>query len=87
MRKAGLISLSTPVLSAASDLQNSGGGKDDYAMMSYFGRINYDYAGKYLLEANVRLDGSSRFAPGNRWGTFPSFPLRGESQKRLFGRI
>lgn len=73
VRKAGLISLSTPVLSAASDLQNSGGGKDDYAMMSYFGRINYDYAGKYLLEANVRLDGSSRFAPGNRWGTFPSF--------------
>lgn len=42
------------------------------AMMSYFGRINYDYAGKYLFEANVRADGSSRFSPKNRWGYFPS---------------
>jgi len=40
---------------------------------SYFGRINYDYDGKYLLEANVRSDGSSKFNKGNRWGTFPSF--------------
>lgn len=42
-------------------------------MLSYFGRINYDYAGKYLLEANLRADASSRFAPGHRWGYFPSF--------------
>mgnify|MGYP001774882378 FL=1 len=40
---------------------------------SYFGRINYDYAGRYLLEANFRADGSSKFASGNRWGYFPSF--------------
>lgn len=40
---------------------------------SYFGRINYDYAGKYLLEFNLRSDGSSKFASGHRWGTFPSF--------------
>ncbi len=40
---------------------------------SYFGRVNYDYDGKYLLEANVRSDGSSKFNKGNRWGTFPSF--------------
>ncbi|MCD8193912.1 MAG: TonB-dependent receptor, partial [Tannerellaceae bacterium] len=40
---------------------------------SYFGRVNYDYAGKYLLEMNLRMDGSSKFAKGNRWGTFPSF--------------
>lgn len=40
---------------------------------SYFGRINYDYAGKYLLEFNLRSDGSSKFAKGHRWGTFPSF--------------
>ena len=44
----------------------------ELAMLSYFGRINYDYAGKYLLEGNVRYDGSSRFARGNRWGFFPS---------------
>ena len=42
-------------------------------MLSYFGRVNYDYAGKYLLEANFRSDASSRFAPGHRWGYFPSF--------------
>lgn len=40
---------------------------------SYFGRINYDYAGKYLVEFNLRSDGSSKFASGHRWGTFPSF--------------
>ena len=43
------------------------------ALQSFFGRLNYDYAGKYLFEANVRYDGSSRFAKGNRWGLFPSF--------------
>lgn len=42
------------------------------AMMSYFGRVNYDYAGKYLFEANFRADASSRFSPDNRWGYFPS---------------
>ena len=41
--------------------------------MSYFGRLNYDYKGKYLLEANFRADASSRFAKGYRWGYFPSF--------------
>ncbi|QIH32968.1 TonB-dependent receptor [Sphingobacterium sp. DR205] len=42
-------------------------------MLSYFGRINYDYKGIYLFEANVRRDASSRFSEGYRWGTFPSF--------------
>lgn len=45
----------------------------ELAMMSWLGRVNYDYAGRYLFEANVRYDGSSRFAAGNRWGVFPSF--------------
>ncbi|WP_300701569.1 TonB-dependent receptor [Bacteroides sp.] len=43
-----------------------------WAMMSYFGRINYNYKEKYLLEANVRYDGSSRLAPDKRWRAFPS---------------
>jgi TonB-linked SusC/RagA family outer membrane protein len=42
---------------------------------SLFGRFNYDYADKYLLEANIRHDGSSKFAKGHKWGTFPSFSL------------
>ena len=53
--------------------QTNNGLSRDLAMLSYFGRVNYDYAGKYLLEANFRADASSRFAPGNRWGYFPSF--------------
>jgi TonB-linked SusC/RagA family outer membrane protein len=40
---------------------------------SYFARVNYDYDGKYMFEANIRRDGSSKFARGNRWGWFPSF--------------
>lgn len=44
-----------------------------WAMMSYFGRVNYNYANRYLLEANIRYDGSSRLAPTNRWHAFPSF--------------
>lgn len=49
------------------------GYSNEWALMSYFGRLNYAYAGKYLLEANVRYDGSSRFANGYKWGVFPSF--------------
>ena len=41
--------------------------------MSYFARVNYDYAEKYMLSAIIRGDGSSMFAPGQRWGYFPSF--------------
>lgn len=52
-------------------MQNSGYTRE-LAMLSYFGRINYAYQGKYLFEFNVRRDGSSRFASNNRWGTFPS---------------
>lgn len=44
----------------------------DYALASFFGRANYNYADRYLLELNVRMDGSSRFAAGKQWGTFPS---------------
>ncbi|MCK5367984.1 MAG: SusC/RagA family TonB-linked outer membrane protein, partial [Cyclobacteriaceae bacterium] len=42
-------------------------------ILSYFGRLNYAFAGKYLFEANIRADGSSRFKEGNRWGVFPGF--------------
>ena len=44
----------------------------DSGLLSYFGRINYDYAEKYMLSLILRRDGSSNFAPGHRWGTFPS---------------
>lgn len=53
--------------------QTNNAGSYDLGLRSYFGRINYVYDSKYLFEANVRRDGSSRFAKGNQWGTFPSF--------------
>ncbi len=43
----------------------------EQGLQSFFGRINYDYKGKYLLEGDIRDDGSSRFAPAKRWGVFP----------------
>lgn len=56
-----------------SSLTNfSGKPSDESKMMSFFGRINYDYKEKYLLNATFRADGSSRFSKGNRWGYFPS---------------
>ena len=44
----------------------------DHSIMSYFGRVNYDYAERYMLSLILRADGSSNFAPGHRWGWFPS---------------
>lgn len=61
------------VLDTGSSNKQNGGNAQDVAIQSWFGRINYDYQGKYLFEATVRADGSSRFAKGNRWGIFPSF--------------
>lgn len=49
------------------------GGRSELALASYFGRINYDYAGRYLFSFNLRADGSSRFRKDNRWSVFPSF--------------
>ena len=46
---------------------------ETWAMNSYFGRLNYNFDERYLFEANIRYDGSSRLAPGRRWHAFPSF--------------
>ena len=53
--------------------QTNSGYTRELAMISWFARLNYDYSGKYLFEANIRADASSRFSDGNRWGYFPSF--------------
>ncbi len=47
----------------------------DYKLISFFGRFNYNLNDRYLLSASLRRDGSSRFGPGNQWGTFPSVSL------------
>lgn len=50
-----------------------GTGVTENKMLSYFGRINYSFQDRYLVEANLRADASSRFHKDNRWGVFPSF--------------
>lgn len=53
-------------------LTEVGGGQSEYALAGFFGRVNYDYKGRYLFEASGRYDGTSRFAAGSHWGFFPS---------------
>ncbi len=84
--KIDLISMDVPVLNAASNLPQAGGSGEAYRMRSYFGRLNYDFSGKYLFEANLRFDGSSRFSPQNRWGGFPSFSAGWLVSKEEFWR-
>ncbi|RQP11690.1 MAG: TonB-dependent receptor [Parapedobacter sp.] len=61
------------ILDAGANMEAINGSGTDDALQSFFGRITYDYKQKYLIEANARYDGSSRFAKENRWGFFPSF--------------
>ncbi|MFV0505750.1 MAG: SusC/RagA family TonB-linked outer membrane protein [Bacteroidales bacterium] len=61
------------VLDAGLENPQVNGTAKEWALMAWFGRLNYNYLGKYLFEANIRYDGSSRFKRGNRWGAFPSF--------------
>ena len=63
----------TDIDAGDASTQKNEGNSRELAMISWFGRINYDYAGKYLVEANIRADASSRFAKDHRWGYFPSF--------------
>lgn len=63
------------VLAAGADneTKDNNGRHDQWCLISAFGRVNYDYKSRYLLEANLRYDGSSRFVKKNRWAIFPSF--------------
>ena len=54
------------------DLSSTGSTLSNHSMASVFARVTYDYLGKYLFTANMRRDGSSRFAKENKWGNFPS---------------
>ncbi|SIT08555.1 TonB-linked outer membrane protein, SusC/RagA family [Zobellia uliginosa] len=59
-------------LDAGTGTRDNSGGTSEYALMSYLGRLNYNFKNRYLFQANVRRDGSSRFGESNRFGTFPS---------------
>lgn len=70
--KQDLIDLSMDALDGAMGQADGGGNKTEWAMRSYFGRLNLNWDDKYLFEFNLRADGSSRFRSEKRWGYFPS---------------
>ncbi len=63
----------TQLAAGSANGETNNGTESQYDLVSFFGRLNYAYKDKYLFEANLRRDGSSRFNPGAQWGTFPSF--------------
>lgn len=75
-----------PYLSQAQDQFKTGDSYWNRAVAGYFARFNYDYDGKYLFEANVRYDGSSRFVGDKRWAWFPSFSAGWNIAKENFFR-
>lgn len=54
---------------------STNGSRNEWTTAGFFARVNYDYEGKYLIEANLRADGTSRFRKGNQWKAFPSVSL------------
>lgn len=70
--KYDLVDPSLGAIDAGTTNGNITGNYNEWAMRSYFGRINLNWDNRYLLEANLRADGSSKFAPDKRWGYFPS---------------
>lgn len=73
-QRKDLISDALPDVSLGSAGSQFAEGKPSkWGINSFFGRINYGFMDRYLFEANIRADGSSRFAKGNKWGVFPSF--------------
>lgn len=71
--KKGSPDWSITEMSAYTDYDSSSSSTAEWGLMSVFGRLNYAYKDRYMLEANLRYDGSSRFSPSHRWGLFPSF--------------
>ncbi|TSD63309.1 TonB-dependent receptor [Inquilinus sp. KBS0705] len=57
---------------AAATIITANAGDEQWRLLSLIGRVNYAFKDKYLLSASIRRDGSSRFAPGHNWGTYPS---------------
>jgi TonB-linked SusC/RagA family outer membrane protein len=91
-QREGIIVPSLPEIDLTSGLDAYGddvtpyvfGSRDHWATAGFFGRLNYDYLEKYLLEVNLRYDGTSRFRKDNRWKWFPSFSLGWNIAKENF---
>ncbi|WP_234367834.1 TonB-dependent receptor [Parabacteroides pacaensis] len=84
--KMGLVLPDQPSVSTATGKIEATDRLDHYTTMGFFGRLNYDYDSRYLFELNVRHDGSSRYAEGHKWGTFPAFSVGWNVAKENFFR-
>lgn len=71
-------------LNAGSTNKDNGGSGSSYSLLSYFGKVNYVYADRYLASATVRRDGSSRFGSEYRYGVFPAFSLGWRMSEEAF---
>lgn len=60
------------LFAGAADTQQNGGNSDEGGRMGFVGRLKYDFMNRYIVEGSFRYDGSDNFAPGHRWGFFPS---------------
>lgn len=72
-QKTEILDFDNPQFDLASGVQTTGGGTEWESQLGYFGRLNYMFKDKYLLEANIRYDGSSKFPKDLKWRWFPSF--------------
>ena len=70
-----LITPSVPELNTTQDNKNAYNSASELAIAGFFGRINYNFDNRYLIQATMRYDGSSKFGKNNRWGCFPSIAL------------
>ena len=74
-RRDDVISDEVPSIDASMGKDYTAANKKEWATAGFFGRLNYDYDGRFLAEVNIRYDGSSRFLGDKRWNVFPSFSL------------
>lgn len=80
----GLYSTANPNVAMGTGDKTTTDTRNGWGTRGFFGRINYAYADRYLVEVNGRYDGSSRFASDNRWGFFPSVSLGWNIHKEAF---
>ena len=82
-----LVTDDIPSLNTGTGKKNTWDAIDEWMNMGYFGRVNYNYMGKYLIEANIRYDGTSKFPDGKRWGLFPSVSAGWNIAKENFFKV
>ncbi len=83
----GFSSPAIDVVGVAAQIAGINGALSEFAMESYFGRASFDWKDKYILNATIRTDGSSKFAPAVRWGVFPSVSLGWNVSKEKFFKL